>query len=68
MTELHLAWIWMRTRIDERLGARFHTARRSEAGFTAVEWTLILLAVIAMAGFAYAAAQSFLADKTGNLK
>jgi hypothetical protein len=53
-------WIgWMRVRL----------ARRTEDGFTAVEWLAIALGVIAIAGIAVAAVTAYVngqANKLGN--
>ena len=51
-------WIgWLRTRLS----------RRDEDGFTAVEWLLIALGVIAIAGVAVAAVQSYVTSQANKL-
>ncbi|MGK2876883.1 MAG: hypothetical protein ACSLEW_14815 [Nocardioides sp.] len=61
MDELTSALRYLRTRID--------LARHDERGFTAVEWLLIALGVIVIAGIAVAAIKAFVigeTDKLGN--
>jgi Flp pilus assembly pilin Flp len=51
-------WIgWLRDRLS----------RRDEEGFTAVEWLLIALGVIAIAGVAVAAVQSYVTSQANKL-
>ena len=51
-------WIgWLRARLS----------RRDEDGFTAVEWLLIALGVIAIAGVAVAAVQSYVTSQANKL-
>ena len=57
MTELRMLVEWIRARIDQR----------DEGGFTAVEWLLIALGVIAIAGIAVAAVQSYVTSQTNKL-
>lgn len=52
---------WLRARLASRL------AQRDDAGFTAVEWLLIALGVIAIAGIAVAAVQSYVTTQTNKL-
>lgn len=49
------------------LEARVRRARRAEGGFTAVEWLLIALGVITIAGVAVAAVQSYVTAQTNKL-
>ena len=54
---------WFRARVQARV------AQRDERGFTAVEWLLIALGVITIAGIAVAAVQVYVtgqANKLGN--
>jgi len=51
------------------LHVRIHTARHDERGFTAVEWLVIALGVITIAGVAIAAIKAYVeaqANKLGN--
>ena len=51
-------WIgWLRARLS----------RRDEDGFTAVEWLLIALGVIAIAGVAVAAVQAYVTSQANKL-
>lgn len=51
-------WIgWLRARLSQR----------DEDGFTAVEWLLIALGVIAIAGVAVAAVQSYVTSQANKL-
>ncbi len=59
MKELEVAIAWLRVRID--------TARRDETGATAVEWLLIILATIAIAGIAVAAVRAYVVGQTNKL-
>jgi hypothetical protein len=60
MTELRTAISWLRARIS--------ATDRNEDGFGAVEWMLILLGVIAIAGLAVVAVTNYLQQQTGKLK
>ena len=60
MMELRTAISWLRARIT--------LAERNEDGFGAVEWMLILLGVIAIAGLAVVAVTNYLEKQTGKLK
>lgn len=46
---------------------RAHLPRRDEDGFTAVEWLVIALGVIAIAGVAVAAVQSYVTSQANKL-
>ncbi len=59
MEEIRILVIWLQARLSER--------ERDERGFTAVEWLLIALGVITIAGIAIAAVQSFVMDQTNKL-
>jgi Tfp pilus assembly protein PilE len=51
-------WVaWLRPRI----------ADRNERGFTAVEWLIVALGVIAIAGIAVAAVQAYVTSQTNKL-
>jgi Flp pilus assembly pilin Flp len=52
---------WLRAQLRAR------QALRDEAGFTAVEWLLIALGVIAIAGIAIAAVQAYVTAQTNKL-
>ena len=54
MQEVFSLWVWVRARLD----------RRDEAGFTAVEWLVIALGVIAIAGVAVVAVQSYVTSQS----
>lgn len=49
------------------IAARFSNGRRSERGFTAVEWLLVALGVIAIATIAVAAVKSYVIGQTNKL-
>ena len=57
MQEVSSLWVWVRARLD----------RRDEAGFTAVEWLVIALGVIAIAGIAVVAVQSYVTSQSNKL-
>jgi Tfp pilus assembly protein PilE len=57
MTELRMLVGWLRARLDQR----------DEGGFTAVEWLVIALGVIAIAGIAVAAVQNYVTSQTNKL-
>ena len=57
MEEIHVWAAWLRARI----------AFRDERGFTAVEWLLIALGVITIAGIAVAAVQAYVTGQTNKL-
>lgn len=57
MQELSVLVSWLRARLD----------RREESGFTAVEWLLVALGVIAIAGIAVAAVQAYVTSQTNKL-
>lgn len=59
MEDITFAVAWMRAKFDER--------ERDEAGFTSVEWLLIALGVIVIAGIAVAAIKSYVTSQTSNL-
>jgi len=58
MTDLKTALLW--------LHARWATAR-DEGGFTALEWLVVALGVIAIAGIAVAAVKSYVTGQTNKL-
>lgn len=49
------------------LQARMQLAARNEDGFTAVEWLIIAIGVIAIAGIAVAAVRAFVTSQTDKL-
>lgn len=57
MQEASLLITWLRARL----------ALREEGGFTAVEWLLVALGVIGIAGIAVAAVQSYVTSQTNKL-
>ena len=57
MTAVELLVAWLRARLSQR----------DEGGFPAVEWLLIALGVIAIAGIAVAAVQSYVTSQTNKL-
>jgi Tfp pilus assembly protein PilE len=57
MQELTVVVTWLRARLDQR----------EERGFTAVEWLLVALGVIAIAGIAVAAVQAYVTSQTNKL-
>ena len=57
MQEASLLLTWLRARL----------ALREEGGFTAVEWLLVALGVIGIAGIAVAAVQSYVTSQTNKL-
>ena len=62
MDDLKIAMLW--------LHARWATARqatRDENGFTALEWLVVALGVIAIAGIAVAAVKSYVTGQTNKL-
>jgi Flp pilus assembly pilin Flp len=58
MEEIRVLVIWLRARLDRA---------RDEHGFTAVEWLLIALGVIVIAGIAVAAVKSYVEAQTNKL-
>jgi Flp pilus assembly pilin Flp len=58
MRELQVAITWLRARLART---------RDEHGFTAVEWLVVALGVIVIAGIAVAAVQAFVTNKTNEL-
>ncbi len=60
MLELKILSDWIRARVEH--------ARRQEDGFTAVEWLVIALGVIAIAGIAVAAVRAFVTSKGAELQ
>jgi hypothetical protein len=60
MNGLVSVWVWLQTRLA--------SARRSEDGWGAVEWMVIMVFVVALAYTANQAAGGFLQDKIGELK
>lgn len=59
MEEIRLWSIW--------LSARLAKARRAERGFTAVEWLMVALGVITIAGIAVAAVKAYVTGQTNKL-
>jgi len=59
MDEIRILVIWFRARLFER--------ERDERGFTAVEWLLIALGVIVIAGIAVAAIRAYVVGQTNKL-
>lgn len=59
MEEIRLWTIWLQARVAR--------ARREERGFTAVEWLLVALGVITIAGIAVAAVKSYVTGQTNKL-
>ena len=61
MGDISLWAAWFRTRVQAGV------AQRDERGFTAVEWLLIALGVITIAGIAVAAVQAYVTGQTNKL-
>ncbi len=61
MRDLTIWTAWLRTSIQAR------AATRGERGFTAVEWLLIALGVITIAGIAIAAVKAYVTGQTHKL-
>jgi Flp pilus assembly pilin Flp len=59
MEEIRILAIWLQARLAER--------KRDERGFTAVEWLLIALGVIVIAGIAVAAVKAYVEGQTNKL-
>lgn len=59
MEEIKILAIWLRARLYQR--------ERDERGFTAVEWLLVALGVITIAGIAVAAVKSYVSGQTNKL-
>ena len=59
MEEIRILVIWLKARLVER--------KRDERGFTAVEWLLVALGVIAIAGIAVAAVKAYVTAQTNKL-
>lgn len=59
MEEVRILMIWLRARLVEH--------KRDERGFTAVEWLLIALGVITIAGIAVAAIKAYVTGQTNKL-
>lgn len=59
MEEIRVLVIWLQARLDVR--------RRDERGFTSVEWLLIALGVITIAGIAVAAIKAYVTTQTNKL-
>ncbi len=57
MQEIGVLVCWIRAKLDQR----------DEEGFTAVEWLLVALGVIAIAGIAVAAVQAYVTSQTNKL-
>jgi Flp pilus assembly pilin Flp len=59
MDEIRLWALWLR--------AYWSTSRDDERGFTAVEWLLVALGVIGIAGIAVAAVKAYVTGQTNKL-
>lgn len=59
MEEIRILVIWLRARLAEH--------KHEERGFTAVEWLLIALGVITIAGIAVAAIKAYVTGQTNKL-
>ena len=59
MEEIRILATWLHVRLAER--------KRDEGGFTAVEWLLIALGVIVIAGIAVAAVRAYVTSQTNKL-
>ncbi|KRA37947.1 MULTISPECIES: hypothetical protein [unclassified Nocardioides] len=59
MAEISILVVWLRARLSEH--------PRGDRGFTAVEWLLIALGVITIAGIAVAAITSYVKGQTNKL-
>lgn len=59
MEDIKIVMIWLR--------ARLALAKRVDRGFTAIEWLLIALGVILIAGIAVAAVKSYVIGQTNKL-
>jgi Flp pilus assembly pilin Flp len=59
MEETRILVTWLQARLSERA--------RDEGGFTAVEWLLIALGVITIAGIAVAAIKAYVTGQTNKL-
>ncbi len=57
MQEVRVLVCWLQAKLDQR----------DERGFTAVEWLLVALGVIAIAGIAVAAVQAYVTSQTNKL-
>ena len=59
MEEIRILVTWLQARLSEH--------ERDERGFTAVEWLLVALGVITIAGIAVAAVKSYVTGQTNKL-
>jgi hypothetical protein len=59
MEEIRFWLCWLKVRVE--------TANHDERGFTAVEWLLIALGVITIAGIAVAAIKAYVVSQTNKL-
>ena len=57
MQEMSVLVTWLRARLDQR----------EDRGFTAVEWLIVALGVIAIAGIAVAAVRAYVTSQTNKL-
>lgn len=57
MQEIRVLVCWLRAKLDQR----------DDRGFTAVEWLLVALGVIAIAGIAVAAVKAYVTSQTNKL-
>ena len=58
MEEIRILVIWLKAHVERK---------RDERGFTAVEWLLIALGVIVIAGIAVAAIKAYVTAQTNKL-
>jgi hypothetical protein len=59
MEEIRILVIWLQAKLSDRKG--------DERGFTAVEWLLLALGVIVIAGIAVAAIKAYVEGQTNKL-
>ena len=59
MEEIRILVTWLQARLSDR--------ERDESGFTAVEWLMIALGVITIAGIAVASIKSYVTGQTNKL-
>lgn len=62
MNHLEIALVWLHAHWDMA-----RDASRDEDGFTALEWLVVALGVIAIAGIAVAAVKSYVTGQTNKL-
>jgi Tfp pilus assembly protein PilE len=61
MMEVRTAITWLRARMIEK------ASQRDERGFTAIEWLLIALGIIVIAGIAITAVRTYVTNRTNEL-